>query len=251
MNKFSIYSKKAAHIIRIYSICVISILLIVFVNNFYYKNFEPANIYHYVINAIVILLTIFLYIYPSKIELISVCAGIYSIVCLSVPSNPMGLFMYLLAFLSLYLRGYYKKHKRVKIILTFLLFPILVLPTLKHGFELFVLSMIDYAGYLFTSSCVLYLYTQIFLMDNHKKEKALNIAFYDDLNERDCQWLNKIQQKIKYNTIAIEDSLTVGTVKNRLKVIYDALEVGDKSGFLSKYEDYKIYYDRSEEKVEE
>ena len=126
----------------------------------------------------------------------------------------------------------------------------LLLTQLQFGVRVFSHSMSEFAGYFFIFICIMYLYNQIFLERNQKTEKKLNIAFYPDLTKRDCQWLGKIQQNVKYGAIAIEDHLSVGTVKNRLKKIYDALEVGDKNGFLNKYEDYKIYFDMTEEKDE-
>lgn len=36
--------------------------------------------------------------------------------------------------------------------------------------------------------------------------------------------------------------MSLGSVKNRLRVIFDELEVGDKQGFLNKYSDFEICY---------
>ena len=46
----------------------------------------------------------------------------------------------------------------------------------------------------------------------------------------------------KYEAIAIESGVTLGTVKNRIKVIFNELCVGDKQGFLNAYSDYEIHY---------
>ena len=36
--------------------------------------------------------------------------------------------------------------------------------------------------------------------------------------------------------------MSLGSVKNRLKVIFDEIGAGDKQGFLNKYSDYEICY---------
>ena len=55
-----------------------------------------------------------------------------------------------------------------------------------------------------------------------------------------------VQQHVKYNAIAPKVFLSLGALKNQLKVIYTILEVGDKQGFLNRYEDYKIIYTKRE-----
>ena len=36
--------------------------------------------------------------------------------------------------------------------------------------------------------------------------------------------------------------MSIGSVKNRIKVIFDIIGVGDKKGFLNKYSDFQICY---------
>ena len=54
-------------------------------------------------------------------------------------------------------------------------------------------------------------------------DKILNIADYPETTERDAKWLNLIQQGVKYEAIAIDFGLTLGTVQNRLNKIYHIL----------------------------
>ena len=72
--------------------------------------------------------------------------------------------------------------------------------------------------------------------------KKLDKKKYPDLKKRDAEWLAAIIQKTKYEAIAIDSSLSVGTVKNRFRIIFDELCVGDKQGFLNKYSDFEILY---------
>ena len=74
------------------------------------------------------------------------------------------------------------------------------------------------------------------------KDKVLNIADYSETTERDAKWLSLVQQGVKYESIAIDYGLTLGTVQNRLNKIYHILETGDRIGFLSIYSNAQIIY---------
>ena len=75
------------------------------------------------------------------------------------------------------------------------------------------------------------------------EEKKLNLALYPKLTERDCRILQKIQRGEKYVFIAKEEGLTEGSLKNRLHIVFDTLETGDKQGFLTYYSDWELYYE--------
>ena len=73
-------------------------------------------------------------------------------------------------------------------------------------------------------------------------DHILDIKEYQKLNKRDAIWLCNILKKKKYEAIAIDSKITLGAVKNRFKLIFNELCVGDKQGFLNTYSDYKIYF---------
>ena len=76
------------------------------------------------------------------------------------------------------------------------------------------------------------------------EDKVLNVADYPETTKRDAQWLQLIQQGVKYEAIAIDFELTLGTVQNRLNKLYHILETGDRIGFLSIYSNAKIIYQK-------
>ena len=69
----------------------------------------------------------------------------------------------------------------------------------------------------------------------YNSSKKLNLKNYNKLTIRDALWLIQIQNKVKYDAIAIKSKVAPGTVKNRLKFIFSVLEVGDKQGFINEY----------------
>lgn len=74
------------------------------------------------------------------------------------------------------------------------------------------------------------------------KNRRLDIKEYPDLKKRDAEWLSEIILGNKYEMIAIESKMSLGSVKNRFKIIFDVLETGDKQGFLNKYSEYEICF---------
>lgn len=80
------------------------------------------------------------------------------------------------------------------------------------------------------------------MFELNKSSKKLDIKEYSDLKLRDAKWLIEILNNKKYQYIATEYNITLGAVKNRMKIIFKTLGVGDKQGFLNKYENYEIYY---------
>jgi len=72
--------------------------------------------------------------------------------------------------------------------------------------------------------------------------RRLDLKEYPDLKRRDAEWLYEIIRGNKYESIAIEAKMSLGSVKNRFKIIFDVLETGDRQGFLNKYSEYEICY---------
>lgn len=121
---------------------------------------------------------------------------------------------------------------------------ILILSELRFGIIIFINSLIDKIGYLLVFLItVFFLYAfSINLFELNKSSKKLDIKEYSDLKLRDAKWLIEILNNKKYQYIATEYNITLGAVKNRMKIIFKTLGVGDKQGFLNKYENYEIYY---------
>ena len=68
------------------------------------------------------------------------------------------------------------------------------------------------------------------------------MKLYPELKQRDAEWLKAILKGEKYQYIAIEYKMSVGSVKNRFKYIFSILECGDRRGFITSYADYEIIF---------
>lgn len=244
--KFSLYSKTSKRIIRI--ITLISILIISISTIFHIINRTQETDILLVLfqNSFSLILATLFFIFPTKLILLSLITFQYSIVSfIYEPKDIMGLLMFVLSLLILDIRGFFVNHKKIKLYTIFLISIIINMTELRFGLTIFLTSIIYKAGHIFVFSLIVLYF--IFKEKNnlYSKSSDLNLANYPSLKKRDAEWLIHIQQNHKYDFIAIEYEMSLGSVKNRLKLIFDTLEVGDKAGFLNKYSSSKIYYDEN------
>lgn len=174
----------------------------------------------------------------------------YSIAALySEPSEMMGVYMFFLSLTILLVRGFFKKNKWPKLILITLPIIALQLSELRFGSTIFINATINKIAHSFVMLLIIYFVFVYSKKESSSEIKKLNIANYPNLKKRDAEWLSAIQNCKKYDWLAIEYNMSSGSVKNRLKIIFNTLEVGDKLGFLNKYSDYEIYFDETQSKL--
>jgi hypothetical protein len=71
---------------------------------------------------------------------------------------------------------------------------------------------------------------------------AANIVYLpsEQFSEKDLRCLKKVQDGEKYESIAKDEDIGLSTLKNRLKALYQNLDVYDKTSFMSTYAGYTI-----------
>lgn len=246
-KKKPFYTKKTLLLFRLFALIAIVILITSFIYSIIYKNLfsSYSNTIFYFTSIISIFLLFFVLIYPQKIEACSVITFIYSLqIFIFEPNNTMGLFMYILTVAMLYARGFYNIHKKQKNIFTIIIFILLNLSQMRFGSKIFLNSLIQTVGFSFIYLLSIYFIKAAIRNDynTNSSSNILNLKHYDKLTIRDALWLIQIQNKVKYDAIAIKSKVSPGTVKNRLKFIFSVLEVGDKQGFINEYSTFEICY---------
>lgn len=246
-KKKPFYTKKTLLLFRLFALIAIVILITSFIYSIIYKNLfsSYSNTIFYFTNIISIFLLFFVLIYPHKIEVCSVITFIYSLqIFIFEPNNTMGLFMYILTVAMLYARGFYNIHKKQKNIFTIIIFILLNLSQMRFGSKIFLNSLIQTVGFSFIYLLSIYFIKAAIRNDynTNSSSNILNLKHYNKLTIRDALWLIQIQNKVKYDAIAIKSKVSPGTVKNRLKFIFSVLEIGDKQGFINEYSTFEICY---------
>lgn len=240
----SFYSKQFLLFIRITSIIFIGILCYLTghaVFDVFLKQDYPC-IFGLICGPVSIVILIFVIRNPQKLALFVPPLILYSVSNAIGNANPAYPIIFLeLAAILLWIRGFFNCHKAIKISGMVLIYLIPVLLYLRFGWAYFAEQLLEILQILLITFCIIYIMYE-YMKAQTTTDKILNIADYPETTERDAKWLTLVQQGVKYEAIAIDYELTLGTVQNRLNKIYHILETGDRIGFLSIYSNAKIIY---------
>lgn len=250
MKKINIYSNGIQLVIRIISLLAIIILVSSNTRKVDFLNLEESQkfnlvLFSFVVNCISIFLFFLLVVFPTRIEILSLLASLYGItIILFEPQNNMGILMCGLSLMSLYARGMFNKHKRIKEVIVFSFLTILTFSELRFGKEIFINCFFEKLVYSFVFLlCLFFMQAYVFdVFETNTLNCKLDIQKFPELKKRDAEWLFEILNGEKYESISIDYHMSLGSVKNRFKVIFNEIGVGDKKGFLNKYSDYEICY---------
>jgi len=250
MKRNPLYSQNIQVAIRIISL--ISIIILVICNTNQLKNLGikqlitiKYELLSFVVNCIVIVFFFILSLFPTKIGILSFNSFLYgTLIIIFEPQNNMGILMMGLSIIILYARGVFNKHKIIKKVIILIVFIACIISELRFGKEIFFGSLFEKIAYLFVVFLCLF-FLQVYTFDVFEKNGSnnkLDIQKFPELKKRDAEWLVEILNGKKYEALAINYHMSLGSVKNRFKVIFDEIGVGDKQGFLNKYSDYEICY---------
>lgn len=152
--------------------------------------------------------------------------------------------MYGLSIILLHARGTFNSNKKIKETIVFIFFIVLILTEIRFGKDIFFSCLFEKIAYSFVLVlCLFFLQVYTFdIFETNVSNYKLDLKEFPKLIKRDAKWLSAIQNGEKYEALALNSQMSIGSVKNRLKIIFEELGVGDKQGFLNKYSDYEICY---------
>ena len=248
MKTTHIYSNTFLNIIRFSGILAATLLTISIIYRIIDFNIIAEQIGYneaiFVIiqNTLLTIPCIVLAIFPEHLEIISLLSLLFALSCNFDYCNPMAPLMFMLSVSTLAYRGMYHNHKRFKFILTALLTIFIFFVDFRFGLKKGFASFTTKMAYSFVTGLSIIFASQFYSHSQKTNRKVLVISKYPELTKRDCEWLNKIKDGMKYDAIAIEDGLASSTVKNRLREIYKIIECGDRPGFVSLYRDWEVIF---------
>lgn len=258
MDTKKLYSKKMLHTYRIFSIVglIISLITIFFdikdeypLSKFFPFFLTIENFFGVIQNIICAIMFIILIIKPQKFEYISVMSFTYTVQIIAFEdssTNIMGMFMYILGISSFLIRGFFKKNKKLKYIIFIILYFLLCTTKIRFGYYVFIDYLIQTLGYSLVFAIILffileYFNQQIKKADNQiTQQNILDLSQFPELTARDKLWIHKVQSDAKYETIAKESNVSLGTMKNRMHQIFKIIDVPDRISFLAVYGGYTI-----------
>lgn len=195
-------------------------------------------------NSVVILLSIFLSLYPHKLGFMSIASFLYAISCTVFEvDNTMGVFMYFLGISTLYVRGFFIRKKRLKISFFTIIYILMLLSEVRFNLNDLYKGIMLKLGYSIVYATSVFLISSYLYNTENSITKILNLANFPGLNSNDIPMLQKVLENKQYKEIGMDLSRSEGTIRNRLNKIYDTLGVMDRIGFITTYTGYKIVYE--------
>lgn len=199
---------------------------------------------------LVILFLIILIIFPQKFTLFSFTTLHVALsLLITQPGNLLYIPLLLISYYTLKIRGFFYKHKSIKIVIFAIIIVSAFLSEIRFGKSVFfdtVLKTIPYAFFTLTGLFFIKIYYINTTVNKSTRNKELDIAIYSNTRETDATMLNMVLQNIPYKTIAIELKMSEGGVRNRLNKLYDKLLVADRIGFVTTYSGFTICFGKTE-----
>lgn len=239
-------NEKIYFCIRLFAI-IISVLILI-INSYLCikdfkidKNFALKNTYFRIAKTFAMeLFFLYLIFKPYKFESIAVFSFIYiGINIYADPFNDSIIFMYFLALLSLYVRGFLKNHKIIKYLFFIIGLILIFFSNFRFGMTVFYEDIMN--KLINTSICCLIFILYIFEKNRSlKKQSVLDLSEFKELTERDKEWIELALTQEKYDSIAHKYNLSPNYIKNRMRIIYKILDVPDRLSLISEYSGYII-----------
>lgn len=200
----------------------------------------------FISNFFCLIVFIFLFFSPQHIEVVAFIAFYFSFVYMFTPSlgkKQLGTSLYLLGIASCVLRGYFRKHTKLKVLASLFCYAILILIDLRISFSQFVDSLIDSLGYLLSYAVSMVFFVH-FLKTTHENSvnKVWDLSQYSELTDRDKLWISEILKDKRYEDIAKESGITIGTLKNRMHQIFTIIGLPDRVSLLATYSGYQLKF---------
>lgn len=209
-----------------------------------------------VLDTVTALCFILLFFNPEKLPLFSLVSFAYGASNLIAPGNNgeigIGFSMLLLGFSALWVRGFFKKKKAIKIFCSVFFLILIVLLNLFFNTDTFERVLRYILGYSLIFSVILLMLSNFFLESKYSTLSGRKILDLRDqisnglLKERDIKWLKQILDGEKYSAIARESAVSDGTMRNRIREVFKIIGTSDKKQFIAIYSDALIISSQEE-----
>jgi DNA-binding CsgD family transcriptional regulator len=214
------------------------------------------------INIVAMVAFLYLLIFnPLNFVVYAVFCFLYGVGNLVEGGKIIGLLMALLSYAFLYKIEFFKTYKKLKNFIITLVFLVALGSQYRFGIEYVASSLIYIFATLFLLGIGILLFLpELLKIRNLQKTSAIPeikepqkevLRFpLDQFTRRDMQILQGILRGEKYEKIGGECGMALITLKKHVKVLFEKLDVKDRTEFLLKYVNYSIALEVSEEDIE-
>lgn len=199
-----------------------------------------------IIDLICLIFFIILIFVPRHFVLFSIITFLYSFKIMLVDTivkYPIGQLLYLMGVSCLVFLGFFRYHRLPKIISTILINYILIGHSLMYGVDVLINSLIYAIGYTLVFFVTLFFSVSFFrFLYTTKHARIWDLSQYPELTNRDKEWLKQILEERRYEEIAADSGITVGTLKNRMHQIFNIIGIEDRISLLATYGGYEVKF---------
>ncbi len=211
-----------------------------------FKTFLESDLNIAIVDFVSLAFFIILLFVPQHFSLFALISFLYSIKIILVDTlekMPIGQLLYLLGVSCLLFLGFFKNHRALKITLCVFFNQLLIAHSARFGAMVCINSFIVSFGYSLVFLVTLF-FTANFLRLVHAKKTARvwDLSKYDELTQRDKEWLRDILDEKRYEEIAAASGVTVGTLKNRMHQIFNIVGIQDRIALLATYGGYEVKF---------
>lgn len=199
-----------------------------------------------IIDLICLVFFIILIFVPRYFVLFSIMSFLYSfkiIIVDTIVKYPIGQLLYLMGVSCLVFLGFFRYHRLPKIISAILINYILIGHSLMYGVDVLINSLIYAFGYTLVFFVTLFFSVSFFrFLYTAKHARIWDLSQYPELTTRDKEWLKQILEERRYEEIAADSGITVGTLKNRMHQIFNIVGIEDRISLLATYGGYEVKF---------
>ena len=210
------------------------------------KTFLESDLNTAIVDFTSLAFFIILLFVPQHISIFALISFLYSfklIVVDTLAANPIGQLLYFIGISCLLFLGYFKNHRILKIAASIIFNIVLISTNARFGASVCINSYIVSFGYSLAILVIVF-FTTNFLRAIHIKKtaKVWDLSKYPELTNRDKEWLKQILDEKKYEEIASESGVTVGTLKNRMHQVYNVVGIEDRISLIATYGGYEVIF---------
>jgi hypothetical protein len=189
--------------------------------------------------------------YPLQFSIYAVLCCLWGLLHVIEGGSCGGILMYGLGLLFALKEGFFHAHKDIKLSFAILLLVAAVLSQIRNGTERLTATFLD------TIAMGLMVGIGILLYSREIQKQVSNRNIHADMvtangqekilllhqakfNQRDIEMFQSILEGNKYEYIAGEQAISLSSVKKRVRILLDHLNLPDKASFVTIYADYTI-----------
>ncbi|MDR1399713.1 MAG: LuxR C-terminal-related transcriptional regulator [Treponema sp.] len=203
------------------------------------------------LQGVTVIVCVVLVIFPLQFSIYAVFCCLWGLIHLIEGGSFGGILMYGLGLLFALKGEFFHTHGRVKLCLAILVLAGAVLSQIHYGFEHLYETLLDMVAIFLIALLGGLLYGREIQaqvsgedvnedMAGSERQKSMLLLPRSMFTQRDVKILQLVLAGNKYEGIASEQKISLSSVKKRVRVLYNHLNLPDRVSFINAYEGYAI-----------